>query len=132
MATSTSYVLFAILSTIANLLTQELVVRLARAAPVLLSIVCGTVVGFALKYALDKLFVFQDAFAGALAEARKITLYGLFSVVTTLVFWAVEMSFWALWRTDLAKYIGAVIGLSIGYAAKFLLDRRFVFRDRSA
>jgi hypothetical protein len=42
------------------------------------------------------------------------------------------VSFWAIWETSAAKYTGAVLGLSVGYAAKYLLDRQFVFRERRA
>ena len=30
------------------------------------------------------------------------------------------------------RYAGAVLGLAIGYAAKYRLDRRFVFREQAA
>jgi putative flippase GtrA len=126
------YVAFAVLATIANLATQELVVRLAPVAPLTLSILAGTVAGFVLKYVLDKRWVFNDSYGGHRQEARKITLYGAFSVVTTLIFWSLEVAFWLLWQTDFAKYTGAVIGLAIGYVAKFVLDRTFVFKERRA
>ena len=124
------YVLFAIVSTIANLATQEAAVRLA--APLTVSILAGTAAGFAVKYVLDKRWVFYDAYTTHTQEVQKVALYGLFSVATTLVFWTFEVTFWALWRTDLAKYVGAVLGLAIGYAAKFALDRTYVFRPGSA
>jgi putative flippase GtrA len=83
------------------------------------------------KYVLDKRWIFYDGYAGGRQELRKVILYGLFSVITTLVFWSFEVAFWTIWRTDAAKYAGAVLGLAIGYAAKYALDRTFVFRDRS-
>ncbi|KLK94470.1 membrane protein [Microvirga vignae] len=126
------YVLFAILATLANLLTQEVTVRLAPVAPLALSILMGTVAGFVLKYLLDKKWVFDDGYDGHKQELQKITLYGAFSVLTTLVFWGFEIAFWAIWRTDFAKYSGAVLGLAVGYAAKFMLDRSFVFKERQA
>jgi putative flippase GtrA len=126
------YVLFAVVATLANLGAQEAVIRLAPVAPLALSILAGTVVGFAVKYILDKKWVFYDAFTTHREEARKISLYGLFSVVTTLVFWGFEVAFWMIWRTDVAKYAGAVMGLAIGYTAKFALDQTYVFRERSA
>jgi putative flippase GtrA len=131
-AIAVRYVLFAVVATLANLAAQETVVRLAPAAPLALSIAAGTVVGFAVKYVLDKKWIFYDAFTTHREEARKISLYGLFSVVTTLVFWGFEVAFWMIWRTDFAKYAGAVLGLAIGYTAKFTLDQTFVFRERSA
>lgn len=126
------YVVFAVIATLANLLTQEIVIRVTPVAPLTLSILAGTAAGFALKYILDKRFVFEDGFDGHAREAQKVALYGAFSVVTTLIFWGFEVGFWTVWGTDAAKYTGAVIGLAIGYAAKFALDRTFVFRERRA
>lgn len=126
------YLVFAVLATLANLAAQELVIRVAPVAPLALSILAGTAAGFILKYVLDKRWVFEDRSGSHAQEIRKVTLYGAFSVLTTLVFWGFEVAFWALWRTDLAKYAGAVLGLAIGYAAKFALDRTFVFTGRPA
>jgi putative flippase GtrA len=124
------YVIFAVLATLANLAAQEVVMRLAPVAPLALSILAGTVAGFVLKYVLDKKWVFDDRYGSHREELQKVTLYGAFSVLTTLIFWGFEVAFWTIWRTDLAKYTGAVLGLAIGYAAKFALDRTFVFRER--
>ncbi len=52
--------LFAVLSTIANIATQELAIRISPVEPLTVSILAGTIVGFALKYVLDKLYVFAD------------------------------------------------------------------------
>jgi putative flippase GtrA len=124
------YVVFAGIATLANLATQEAVVRISPLSPLALSILVGTATGFVLKYLLDKKWVFDDGYGGHRQELQKITLYGVFSVFTTLVFWSFEVAFWVIWHTDFAKYTGAVIGLAIGYAAKFMLDRAFVFKER--
>jgi len=126
------YVLFAIVSTLANLLTQEMVVQNAPTAKLTLSILAGTVVGFAVKYVLDKYWIFYDAYTTPRNEARKVLLYGLFSVATTCIFWGFEVTFWMVFKTDFAKYAGAVLGLAIGYAAKYSLDRAYVCRERRA
>ena len=126
------YVLFAVAATLVNLAAQEVTIRLSPIAPLAMSILAGTAAGFGVKYILDKRWNFYDAYTGHRDEARKVTLYALFSVATTLIFWGFEVAFWTIWRTDLAKYTGAVLGLAIGYAAKFVLDQTFVFRERSA
>jgi len=126
------YVLFAVVATLVNLAAQEVAFRLTPVAPLVVSILAGTAAGFAVKYVLDKNWIFYDAYTGHRDEARKVTLYALFSIVTTLVFWGFEVTFWTIWRTDLAKYAGAVLGLAVGYAAKFALDQTYVFRERSA
>ena len=126
------YVLFAVISTAANLATQETVFRLDPPGALALAILSGTVAGFAVKYVLDKRWIFNDGYSGARDEARKISLYGLFSVFTTLIFWGFEVAFWAIWETKTAKYAGAILGLAIGYAIKFILDRTYTFRERAA
>jgi len=118
------YVLFAVVSTLVNFGTQELVIGMA---PLAMSIFAGTAAGFAVKYVLDKKWIFHDGYTTPAHEARKVTLYALFSVLTTIVFWGFEITFWLVWQTDVAKYAGGAIGLAIGYLAKFALDRRFVF-----
>jgi putative flippase GtrA len=122
------YIGFAIIATLTNLGAQQAVIGIAPIAPIASSIAAGTLVGFATKYILDKNFIFFDVYSGHAREAAKVLLYGLFSIVTTLVFWSFEAGFWAIWRNDLAKYSGAVLGLALGYAAKFLLDKHFTFR----
>ena len=57
--------------------------------------------------------------------------YALMGVATTLLFWATETVFYLIWGTDLAREIGAVIGLSAGYLIKYQLDARFVFRAKA-
>lgn len=126
MATFALYIAFAVVATIANLAAQEAFLRASGSLTV--AILAGTAAGFATKYLLDKKWVFADRYTTHSHELRKVTLYGAFSVVTTLVFWLFEVAFWMAWRTDLAKYTGAVLGLAVGYAIKFVLDRAFVFR----
>jgi putative flippase GtrA len=126
----TRYLVFAAISTVANLLGQEVTSRVVPAAPLALSILVGTAMGFAVKYVLDKRWIFKDPYTTRKEEMRKIWYYGLFSVLTTLIFWGFEVAFWTVWGTKAAKYTGAVLGLSIGYALKFMLDRNFTFRER--
>ena len=126
MSTFLLYVVFAGVATVANLAAQELFLRMSGNLAV--AILAGTAAGFATKYVLDKKWVFSDRYTTHRQELRKVTLYGAFSVATTLVFWLFEVAFWMAWRTDFAKYTGAVLGLAVGYAIKFVLDRTFVFR----
>jgi len=121
------YALFAVLAGVANLASQALVLRLGPAYPLILSILVGTGVGFLVKYVLDKHWIFFDGYGDQLSELRKIIVYGLFSVGTTVLFWAVELTAWHIWYTDAAKYTGAVIGLTLGNWIKYQLDKRYVF-----
>jgi putative flippase GtrA len=123
----TRYVLFAVISGLANLACQQIVVWILPNLQIMVSVVTGTAVGFVVKYLLEKRWVFLDSYDGHAAEFRKIVIYGFFGVATTLLFWAVELGFWHIWGTAEAKYIGAAVGLSLGNMIKYLLDRHYVF-----
>lgn len=121
------YVLAAIISGLSNLASQEIVVRALPIAPIMASVLTGTGVGFFVKYVLEKRWVFLDRYDNHVAEIRKISIYGAFGIGTTLLFWLIELSFWHIWQTMEAKYVGAAIGLSLGNWIKYLLDRHYVF-----
>lgn len=121
------YVLFAFVSGMANLASQEIVLRLIPAVPLMISVLSGTGVGFLVKYILEKRWIFLDPYENHVAEIRKIIVYGLFGVGTTLLFWGIELGAWHLWGTVEAKYIGAAVGLSLGNWIKYVLDKHWVF-----
>ena len=123
------YAAFAILATLANLATQRLILPAdVTAFDFLLALGAGTVVGLVVKYALDKRWIFFDHTSGVRAHGRKFTLYTVTGVFTTAVFWGMETAFWVIWGTNAMRETGAVIGLTIGYALKYQLDKRYVFQ----
>lgn len=124
------YAFFAVLATFANLATQRLVLWFGESSVFFaLAVGAGTLVGLVLKYFLDKRWIFEDMSAGVKAHGKKFSLYTAMGVVTTVIFWGTETAFWLVWKTDMMRELGAVIGLSIGYVVKYNLDRRFVFTD---
>jgi putative flippase GtrA len=125
------YVGFAVVAVLANLATQRLVLlgtETASGMQFAVALGAGTLVGLVVKYILDKRWIFFDDTRGAGATGRQFFMYSVMGVATTAIFWVTETAFWLTWETDLAREIGAVIGLTIGYVTKYLLDRRFVFR----
>lgn len=130
------YTAFAALATAANLGAQRVVLGAgAHALPMLpggalfgAAIITGTGVGLVLKYVLDKRWIFADRETGVAAHSRKLGLYTAMGLITTAIFWGFETAAWLIWGTTLARETGAVTGLAIGYAVKYQLDRRFVFR----
>ncbi|WP_407152804.1 GtrA family protein [Bradyrhizobium sp. ORS 86] len=133
MAVAVRYILFAIVSMLGNLGVQESVVYVtAPGTPLAVSMVSGTAAGFALKYILDKRWIFRDSYTSSASELKKIVLYGAFGVATTALFWATELTFWHVWHSETAKCVGAIIGLIVGYAAKYSLDKVFVFRKQDS
>jgi putative flippase GtrA len=127
-ATFLRYVAFAIIAGLTNIAAQEIFVRAVPLAPIIASIFSGTVLGFFVKYLLEKRWVFLDEYRGHVAEARKIVLYGILGAGTTALFWMIELGFWYSLHTAEAKYIGAAIGLALANWIKYHLSKRYVFR----
>ena len=122
------YAVFAVLATLSNLATQRLVLAgFDGAGGLVLAMAAGTLVGLVVKYLLDKRWIFADFSTGIRAHGRRFTLYPAMGVVTTAIFWGSETLFWLIWRSDMMREAGAVLGLSVGYVVKYNLDRRFVF-----
>lgn len=124
------YVIFAVLATISNIVAQDLVFRAIELKYELyIGIMVGTLVGLVVKYLLDKKYIFSVVTQNLGQDMQKFILYSIMGVVTTLIFWGFELSFHYIFHSENAKYVGAVIGLSIGYITKYQLDKRFVFPE---
>ncbi|WP_336992895.1 GtrA family protein [Leucobacter sp. VD1] len=125
------YLLFAAIATATNLLAQAAVVRMLDGTwAVAAGVLVGTLAGLAVKYVLDRRYIFRFRSRSLSNNMRTVVMYTLFSVVTTVIFWGFEFGFDWIFGTEAARYTGAVIGLGIGYAAKYQLDRRYTFVER--
>jgi putative flippase GtrA len=125
---ASAYLIFALIATAANIGAQDVVIRLHDGAFGLwLSIVTGTGVGLIIKYILDKRYIFRFHPHNALHDSHVFLRYTLMGLLTTLVFWGFEFAFHHFFATREMRYLGAVIGLSIGYLMKYRLDKRYVF-----
>ena len=122
------YALCAAAATIVNLATQatSLAVYDARYG-LYLAMALGTAAGLVVKYLLDKRFIFAFHAVSAREDVVTFVLYSTMSVATTLVFWGTELLFDALIPHEWAKFVGAAIGLTIGYTTKYYLSKYFVF-----
>lgn len=122
------YAAFAVLAVLANLGMQRAVLAFGEGAGhFVLAVAAGTAVGLVVKYALDKRWIFDDRSTGLRAHQRRFSLYALTGLATTALFWATETAFWLYWQSHAAREAGALIGLGLGYAVKYRLDRRYVF-----
>lgn len=128
-----TYAILALIATAANVATQDLMVRIYT-GPVflILSIGAGTAVGLVAKYLLDKRYIFRFRARSAAHDGRVFVLYACMGLVTTAFFWSVEYIFHVLYGSTEMRYLGACIGLAIGYLAKYYLDKRYVFRAEAA
>lgn len=131
---ATWYSLIALLATGVNVGCQAIAMALyAGPHAIALSVLAGTAAGLPVKYVLEKKHVFGFRADSVGHDGRLFVVYGFFGVFTTAVFWGTEYAFHVAFRSDAMRYLGAGIGLAIGYVLRYQLDRRFVFvRPRPA
>lgn len=126
------YSLFALLATLINIASQELaLVAYSGPGSIYPAIIAGTLTGLIVKYLLDRQFIFQAHSPDLRNHASTFLLYSITGVLTTLLFWGMELLFDALIGTRGGRYTGAVLGLTIGYVLKYQLDKRYVFTSCS-
>ena len=126
------YSLFAGLSTVVNIGSQMLSMLIYSGGyAVEISIFIGTLAGLPLRYFLEKRYIFSFQSKNIKHDGRLFILYSFMGVFTTAIFWGTEYAFHLIFTTDVIRYIGGVLGLSIGYYIKYQLDKRFVFVDKS-
>tara|TARA_B110000908_G_C10264921_1_gene462817 strand:+ start:1376 stop:1783 length:408 start_codon:yes stop_codon:yes gene_type:complete len=125
------YTVFAVISTLFNLLFQYLSFLVYTGfGSFYVAMFFGTLAGLAVKYILDKKFIFYHMPKDKKDDAKKFILYSLMGAFTTIIFWGTEIAFDTLYQDPNAKYVGAVIGLSIGYVIKYFLDKKYVFTHK--
>lgn len=123
------YSFFALIATIINLFTQFIILAIyLQDFSLYIAMFFGTITGLIAKYILDKKYIFYYVVKDKKEDSQKFILYSIMGVFTTLIFWGFEIGFDYIFDSEIAKYIGAIIGLSIGYITKYFLDKKFVFK----
>ena len=123
------YAILALFATAANIGAQDIVIRgYSGAFDVLISVAVGTGVGLFVKYILDKRYIFRFRARNSMHDSQTFALYSLMGLATTAIFWGFEFTFYHIFETREMRYFGGIIGLAIGYVAKYHLDKRYVFR----
>ena len=128
---ATRYILFAILSTLVNLFSQFLTfIILDYMYETYIAIANGTIAGLLVKYLLDKYYIF-NLNVKEYSSSNTFVPYVLTSILTTIIFWVTELWFINYIQIPYTEYIGAIVGLSMGYTLKYFLDRDFVFNEKN-
>lgn len=128
-----NYAIFALIATAANIGAQEIVVRSYDGRfGLLVALVVGTGAGLVVKYLLDKRYIFRFRARNIRHDSVTFALYTAMGLMTTLIFWGFEIAFHLTFETREMRYVGGVLGLFIGYATKYQLDKRYVFRTEAA
>ena len=126
------YAAFAGIATMLNILAQDVTTRLYDGTSCLyVSMFVGTLTGLLFKYFMDKRYIFYYSATNLTEDGQKFVLYSCMGILTTLFFWGVELLFEYYFHTKGLRYLGGVIGLSIGYWIKYQLDKHFVFVGRT-
>lgn len=122
------YTLFASASMLVNICSQIIFMILYQSDNVVeLSILVGTIFGFPLRYILEKRYIFSFKSKNINHDGELFILYSLMSVITTIIFWGTEYAFHKIFESNILRYFGAMLGLSIGFYIKYKLDKKFVF-----
>lgn len=122
------YSLFAVIATVTNIGGQEITIQLYSGPyPIVLSILIGTAIGLVTKYFFDKKYIFNHITATVADDSKMFVLYTSTGIITTAIFWGLEFGFDYYFQSKVFRYLGGIIGLSIGYIVKYQLDKRFVF-----
>lgn len=126
------YSVFAALATAANLGTQAFVIWVYTGAYAIeLSILAGTAAGLPIKYILEKRHIFEFESKSLKHDGKLFFMYSFLGVFTTALFWGTEFAFQWIFGTDLMRYLGGAIGLTLGYIIKYQLDKHFVFVNKA-
>jgi putative flippase GtrA len=126
------YTLFAVLSTAINIGSQMLSIWIYKGPfSVEISILVGTAMGLPLRYFLEKRYIFNFTSKNLVHDGKLFVFYSAMGVITTLIFWGTEYAFHLIYDTDFMRYLGGIIGLSIGFYVKYQLDKKYVFVNSS-
>ena len=124
------YIIFAVIATLINLIVQYVILHIYFGNfSFYVAMISGTFLGLMTKYLLDKKYIFYHITKDNIDNIRKFIIYAFFGIFTTLLFWIVEIGFNIYFEPAYAKYIGAILGLSLGYMIKYFLDKRYTFID---
>lgn len=127
-----NYAIFALIATAANIGAQDLVIRsYSGAFDILASVIVGTGAGLVVKYFLDKRYIFRFRARNVAHDTQTFLLYTVMGLATTMVFWGFEFGFHRVFDNKEMRYLGGIIGLTIGYLLKYQLDKRYVFRAKA-
>ena len=126
MSIGLKYILFAILAMTVNIFFQYLSFLLIdHKYELYIAILNGTILGMILKYYLDKNYIFY--YVKKKFNNKNIFLLYIFtSIFTTIIFWAIELWFSYYVNITYSEYLGALVGLTLGYSLKYILDKHLV------
>lgn len=123
------YAVFAGISMMVNLGSQYIVNHsFSFKYTIYIALIVGTGLGLVVKYLLDKRYIFFFIADSSVKDFKTFILYTTMGLVTTGIFWGMELLFHYFGDTEAAKYWGGFLGLLVGYSIKYFLDKKLVFQ----
>ena len=117
------YFLFALLSSIVNLIGQH--VFLNYYENLFVAVIFGSAFALVLKYILDSSFVFDG---NGQINLKTFLNYAFIGACITPIIWIVEVIFLNIFGTVFMRDVGALLGIALAYYIKYEMDKRFVFK----
>jgi putative flippase GtrA len=122
------YVVCVVISSVANYIAQESFYW--KWPYVEIAMLFGTGVALVVKYILVKKYAFAFKPRNRSHEAQVFFVYGLLGVLTTFLFWGIELGFHYYIPMTYSRQIGTVVGLLVCGYIKFIMDRDYVFNAK--
>lgn len=123
------YIIFAFIATAINLTLQFIILLIYHGCCSLyIALFLSTLSGLIIKYELDKRWIFYTTPSSQSDNLKKFSLYSFMGIFTTIIFWGFEIAFDYFMQTPSSKFIGGLIGLTLGYIIKYYLDKKYVFQ----
>ena len=97
-----------------------------------LSILVGTAAGMPPRFILEKRYLFNSESLNHDDNRRLFFMYCGTAVLSTICFWSAEYAFHLIYENEEMRYVGAVIGLTVGFWLKYQLDKNYVFINHPA
>jgi hypothetical protein len=124
------YSFFVAVGITTNLITQLLVAKvLTQVFQIYIGMSLGALTSMLVKFQLDRHYIFLCRPSSLITRGRQFFFYSLFGIVNISCFWSAELTFHFLFQAPSMRYVGAFIGLIVGHALKYRVDKRLVFKD---
>ena len=95
--------------------------------PELIGSILAVGITYIVKFTLDKFIVFKIMDKNIQKTSKEFTKYFFFAILTTIENIGIQFIMTNFLMTPLE--ISMIVALSLGYATKFLLDRKYVFLE---
>tara|TARA_B100000989_G_scaffold299003_1_gene291845 strand:- start:5206 stop:5595 length:390 start_codon:yes stop_codon:yes gene_type:complete len=123
------YILVSLISIIANIALQILFLEVyTKMYRVELSIIIATALTMPARYVLERKFIFSRIRYSS--DTKSFLVYTFSACIATVIFIVTEYVFHLVFANDALRYLGGMIGLSLGFYFKFWFDTLKVYEGK--